>query len=297
VAQSTLVLVVPPADRARLARSIDAGEFEHRAVPHAVFSVKGAGVVATLYESGKLVIQGEDPAIFAERFLGAGATASAGAGAGGSIGAGSTATGKDVPTIGTDEVGKGDYFGPLVVAGVRLAPGEAAALRTSGVRDSKTLSDDVALRMGGALRSRYAFAIARLDPPEYNARQKRGKLNDLLGDLHAQVIRELARPGIRVLVDQFAGESLMQGKLAGLDVTLEQRHRAEADPAVAAASVIAREEFLLALKELSERYAIDLHKGAGEPVDRAARKFVALHGRDALGQVAKLHFKNTQRVI
>lgn len=288
MAQSTLVLEVQAADRERLKRSIDAGEFEHRSVPHAIFSVKGAGVVATLYQSGKLVIQGEDPALFAERHLGPLAP--------GPVGARASAGRADGPLIGTDECGKGDYFGPLVVAGVRLEPGEATKLRASGVRDSKTLSDETALRLGAALRGRFPHAIARLDPEEYNTVYRQGKLNDLLGDLHAKVIRELQRPGIRVLVDQFAAESLMRGKLAGLDVRLEQRHRAEADPAVAAASVIAREEFLLALRELSERHAVDLHKGAGDPVDRAARRFVALHGRDALGGVAKLHFKNTQKV-
>ena len=287
--QSTLVLKVSPADRERLARSLSAGEFEHRSVPHAVFSVKGAGVVATLYESGKLVIQGDDPALFAERHLGSVTPVPV-------VGRG-TGRVADEPIVGTDECGKGDYFGPLVVAGVRLEPGEAARLHESGVRDSKTLSDEAALRIGGALRARYPHAVARLDPEEYNALHRRkGQLNDMLADLHARVIRELHRPGIRVLVDQFASESLMQGKLAGLDVRLEQRHRAEAEPAVAAASVIAREEFLIALRELSERFAVDLHKGAGDPVDRAARRFVAIHGREGLGRVAKMHFKNTQKL-
>lgn len=290
VAQSTLVLEVPPDERARLQQSVAAGEFEHRSVPHAIFSVKGAGVVATLYHSGKLVIQGEEPAIFAERFLGPSVLATDDAA---DAEAGASARRPDVPAVGTDECGKGDYFGPLVVAGVRLESGEAAALRRSGVRDSKTLADDTALRLGAALRAKFPFAIARLDPPEYNARYRAGRLNDLLADLHAEVIRKLQRPGIRVVVDQFAAASLMRGKLAGLDIRLEQRPRAESDPAVAAASVIAREEFLLALGELSERFAVDLHKGAGEPVDRALRRFVAIHGTEGLVQVAKVHFKNT----
>lgn len=200
--------------------------------------------------------------------------------------------------IGSDECGKGDYFGPLVVAGVRLEAGQAQSLRASGVRDSKTLSDEACVRIGGALRAVYPHAIARLDPPEYNAlHRKAGQLNDMLADMHARVIRELQQPGIRVLVDQFAPASVMQKKLAGVDVRLEQRPRAESEPAVAAASVIAREEFLLALRALSEEYVVDLHKGAGEPVDRAGRNFVALHGKEALGRVAKLHFKNTARVV
>jgi ribonuclease HIII len=292
VAQKTLVVQVPPTDRGRLQARLELGVFEHRSVPHALFSVKGEGAVATLYASGKLVVQGEDPAIFVERFLGL-----------------PVPVGRDDPgrepeahddertTVGSDECGKGDYFGPLVVAAVRLDPDQARQVRASGVRDSKTLSDQTALRLGGALRTTFSCAIARLDPADYNRIHKRpGQLNAMLADLHARVIRELHCPGVRVVIDQFGPESLMRERLAGLDLVLEQRHRAEAVPAVAAASVIAREEFLIALRELSEKYAVDLHKGAGDPVDRAARQFVSLHGREALAGVAKLHFKNTQKL-
>ncbi len=293
MAQKTLVVQVPPADRERLQARLERGVFEHRSVPHAVFSVKGEGAVATLYLSGKLVVQGEDPAIFVERFLGPSAPAAA-AKAGSEVDVDAR---DDEATIGSDECGKGDYFGPLIVAAVRLEPGEARKLRASGVRDSKTLSDETALRLGGALRSVCAHAIARIDPEEYNRTHRRpGQLNAMLADLHAQAIRKLQRPGVRVVIDQFGPEELMRSRLSDLDIALEQRPRAEAIPAVAAASVIAREEFLVALKELSERYAVDLHKGAGEPVDRAARRFVSLHGRDALARVAKLHFKNTSRL-
>jgi ribonuclease HIII len=291
VAQRTLVVQVPPADRARLRTRLELGKFEHRSVPHAIFSVKGEGAVATLYSSGKLVVQGEDPAAFVERFLDIGAPA-------GAAGAGAEAEARDDrTTIGSDECGKGDYFGPLVVAAVRLEPGEAKKVRASGVRDSKTLSDDTALRLGGALRSVFAHAVARLDPEQYNRMHTRpGQLNEILADLHARAIRELHRPGARVVIDQFGPESLMSRRLGDLDLSLEQRPRAEEIPSVAAASVIAREEFLLALRELSERFAVDLHKGAGDPVDRAARKFVSLHGMSSLGKVAKLHFKNTQKL-
>jgi ribonuclease HIII len=164
------------------------------------------------------------------------------------------------------------------------------------VRDSKELSDDQSLKIGAALRGMYPHAVVRMDPPRYNETYKQGKLNDLLGSMHAEAIAQLARPGIHVLIDQFANAKLMQQKLAGLDVRLEQRTRAESNPAVAAASLIAREEFLVALKELSEEVAIDLHKGAGSPVDAAAERYVALHGREGLSKVAKLHFKNTLKI-
>jgi ribonuclease HIII len=292
VAQKTLVVQVAPKDRGRLKARLETGVFEHRSVPHAEFSVKGEGVVATLYASGKLVVQGEEPTLFVERFVGADAAAVKP-----KVGAEEDRGDDGRLTVGSDECGKGDFFGPLVVAAVRLDAREARGVREAGVRDSKTVSDESALRLGGALRGSLPHAVARLDPDEYNRIHSRpGHLNAMLADLHARAIRELHRPGVRVVIDQFGPESLMRERLSGLDIALEQRPRAEVVPAVAAASLIAREEFLTALRELSERFAVDLHKGAGEPVDRAARRFVALHGRDALVHVAKLHFKNSARI-
>jgi ribonuclease HIII len=166
------------------------------------------------------------------------------------------------------------------------------------VTDSKKLSDDACRRLGPALMGRFEHAIERLDPPAYNVEHARQKnLNPMLADLHGRAIRQVAEAGDRVVVDRFANERLVAGRLAGLDVELIQTPRAESlEPAVAAASVIARHVFLEALAELSEAFALDLHKGAGAPTDHAARAFVALHGRERLGEVAKLHFKNTDKL-
>lgn len=281
--------------RARSMRERFSGaDFEFRPVPYAFFSVKGEGVVATFYESGKVVVQGASPALFVERWIeGAGTvtpkerTPAASSSASADL---------DEAIIGSDECGKGDYFGPLVVVAVRLEPGQAAKLRAAGVRDSKTLSDEQCRKLGAALKNLVAHAVVRLDPARYNQIYVQGQLNDLLGNLHAEAIGKLARPGIHVLVDQFANPALMKRKLAPLGVELEQRTRAESNSAVAAASIIAREEFLNALKELSDEVAVDLHKGAGSPVDHAAARFVAIHGREGLAKVAKLHFKNTQKI-
>jgi len=274
---------------------LESAGFEFRSVPHAAFSARAADVVATLYRSGKLVIQGHDPDAFAARFLEGRAAAAAVA----------SAAARPAPqrateeTVGSDESGKGDYFGPLVVASVRLDPQTASQLDAREVRDCKTMSDESVLRVAGALRRTVPFAVARLDPPEYNARHARLRnLNPLLAELHAQAIGQIARPGLRVVVDQFANERVLAAAVAKLGVRLEQRHRAESsEVAVAAASVIAREEFLRALAELSERWGVDLAKGAGPPTDRAARRFVALHGEARLGDVAKLHFRTTAKIL
>jgi len=288
LAQETIVLRVDPARAAALRARLAEGAFDFRPVPHALFSVKGEGVVATFYASGKFVVQGENPGLFVEHWVDGGAAAPAREKA---------RVEADGPLIGSDECGKGDYFGPLVVCAVRLEPGQTAELRKSEVRDSKTLSDEACLRLGAALRSRYAHALEALDPPAYNATYQRpGQLNPMLADLHARAIRRLARPGDRALVDKFADERLVASRLADLDLQLEQRVRAESEPAVAAASVIAREHFLLAMKQLSEEAGVDLAKGAGDPTDRSAREYVRLHGFGGLAQVAKLHFKNTQKL-
>lgn len=291
MAQETLVLVVPKAQHSALRERLAAQAFEFRPVPHALFSVKGHDVVATLYASGKLVVQGRDPAVFVGRFL-----------EGAELPAPATKEGKgpmrtlEVPTVGSDECGKGDYFGPLVVAAVRLEPAQARELVASGVMDSKRLTDTKALQLGAAIRH-LPHAVRRLDPPEYNRRHTAaGNLNVLLAELHCEVIRELADRGMRVVVDRFADERLIASRVKDLALELEQRPRAEDDPAVAAASILARSEFLLALKELGEEHDTTLPKGAGPPVDVAARKLYTRGGHKLLGVLAKLHFKNTSKL-
>jgi ribonuclease HIII len=288
VPQKTLVLELPLARARELERKLVERAFAFRPAPHALFSAKGEGVVATHYRSGKLVIQGERPEAFVAAYVGDAFTA---------LEPAPTAQGVDEVVIGSDESGKGDYFGPLVVAAVKLEPDVSRALAGGEVRDCKLMSDEGVLRVGAALRAKLPHAIARLDPPEYNSEHARVRnLNPMLAALHARAIGELSRAGIHVIVDQFGHASLLEEALRPLDVRLQQRHRAEELLAVAAASVIAREQFLSALAELSEEWAVDLAKGAGEPADRAARRFVQLHGRERLGQVAKLHFKNTQKL-
>jgi ribonuclease HIII len=296
VAQRTLVLKLAAREGADLESRLAAAGFEFRAVPHAQFSARSSGVIVTLYRSGKLVVQGPDPEAFTARFLANHAAAQVVAVE--PVGQAAASRTQAVVTVGTDESGKGDYFGPLVVAGVRLTPELASKLAGGEVRDCKLMSDASVLRVGGALRRVVPFAIRRLDPPAYNATHARlGNLNPLLAGLHAEVIGELAVPGMRVVVDQFADERVLRKALGGLAVDLRQKTRAESSEiSVAAASVLAREEFLTALGELSQTWGVELAKGAGSPTDRAGRQFIALHGADKLGAVAKLHFRTTHKI-
>lgn len=203
--------------------------------------------------------------------------------------------------IGTDEAGKGDYFGPLVVAGVYATEQTAILLRQIGARDSKTLSDKRVAEMSAEIRDTCPVNVVAIGPERYNEMYAKVRnLNRLLAWAHARVIENLLEKirCERVVSDQFGDARVLQRALMekGKRVQLEQRHRAEDDLAVAAASIVARAEFVHRLEQLSASYGVHLHKGAGPPVLTAGRVFLAKHGRDALAKVAKLHFKTTQQL-
>ena len=203
--------------------------------------------------------------------------------------------------IGSDEAGKGDYFGPLVVAGVYATEQTAILLRQIGVRDSKTLSDKRIAAMSTEIRGVCLVNVVAIGPERYNQLYaKIRNLNCLLAWAHARVIENLLEKVAceRAVSDQFGDEQYLQRALMakGKRIQLVQRHRAEDDLAVGAASIIARGEFVRRLQQLSQAVGVELAKGAGAPVLVSARRFVEQHGRGALGTVAKLHFRTTQQI-
>ena len=205
-------------------------------------------------------------------------------------------------TIGSDESGKGDYFGSLVVAGCKVRPSDLGWIRKAGVKDSKLASRHAILMTEGRLLDRLETAVVELDPVEYGRRhQETGNVNLILGEAHAQVIRELRKGGgcDRAVVDRFGGEHLVRNALGkdGKNLTLIQIPRAEANPAVACASFLARARFLYSLERLSDEVGVDLLPGASAEVEACARKVAAVGGRKLLARVAKMHFKTTQRVL
>ncbi len=204
--------------------------------------------------------------------------------------------------IGVDESGKGDFFGPLVVAAFLAPDSVINDLTALGVKDGKTLSDKRVLEIDVQLRRLHPYALDITPPDQYNLTyEKIRNLNHLLAAAHARAIDTLlhTHPADHVVIDQFGKADLVAGALAkhGHTIPLEQRFRAEEIPQVAAASIIARAEFLRQLGALSERFALTLPKGAAPMVDKAGRDLVRLHGADALRLTAKVHFKNFQRVV
>lgn len=201
--------------------------------------------------------------------------------------------------IGVDESGKGDYFGPLVVAACFVGPEHLAELE--GVKDSKKVTDLQAKRFAATIKRVCPHAVISIGPTKYNELYaKIGNLNRLLAWGHARAIENVLeiRPCELVISDQFADPAGLKRQLfeKGRSVTLESRVRAEADIAVAAASILARAEFLERLRRLGLEFDTELPKGAGPPVLVAAKRFVQNHGAARLGEVAKLHFKTTQQV-
>lgn len=212
------------------------------------------------------------------------------------------------PHFGIDESGKGDFFGPLVIAGVYVDKSSARSLIDQGVTDSKRISSDAKIgKLAKLIRSTpgVSWEVIPLRPEKYNELYaKFGNLNRMLAWGHARVIASLAEkvPSCpRALSDQFAREEVLQRALkqqgeAVAHLELQQRTKGESDVAVAAASILAREAFVDWISRASEKGGVTMPLGASSLVIDAARKIVAKHGNGILTKIAKTHFKTTQQI-
>jgi len=204
--------------------------------------------------------------------------------------------------IGTDESGKGDYFGPLVVGGVYVGRKEDEEfLKKIGVRDSKKVSDRRATALAAEIAKALPHTCVAIGPARYNELYaSMGNLNRILAWGHARAIENLAAnyPAAVAVTDKFGDDAYVAKALmkGGRELELVQKVRAEADVAVAAASIIARAEFLRRLAALSARAGLPLPKGASAGVEEAARELVRRRGKEALAAYAKVHFKTTSRL-
>lgn len=210
------------------------------------------------------------------------------------------------PHFGIDESGKGDFFGPLVIAGVYVDAAIARALIDAGVQDSKRIGSDAKIRaLARVIKTTpgASHSIVSIGPDRYNAlQQKMRNVNNLLGWGHARVIENLLeqRPDCpRSLSDQFANPSIIKRNLLerGRRIQLDQRTKAESDPAVAAASILARERFIDWLENAGRQHGVTLPRGASAQVKAAARELVGRNGSAAiLRQLAKTHFRTAREI-
>jgi len=305
-------IFVPDTGRqARLKKAFAAlGETEERPEQYCKYALvvkRGEErLVIKQYNNGKLQVQGRAQSLLPdiESILGLspGEATPAGADGAGALG---------YPQIGTDESGKGDYFGPLVVAGVLVDEVQAQAIMQLGVKDSKALPDTRVTCLARRVRELLGPAACELvlRPPTYNRlydefRSEGKNLNHLLAWAHARVIEDLARQAgdaqvAGAITDQFGDESYVASRLSrGVpSLRLLQEPRAERYLSVAAASVLARDRFLRELRRLEEETGGVLPRGAGARVLARAAELAATGGRDILDRTAKLHYRTTDQAL
>ncbi len=276
--------------------------FDFHELAHGHFSARRGRCSVGYYLSGKLVVQGKEAREFIEFGLEPRVLGEARLGYEEELDPEQFA-----PHFGIDEAGKGDFFGPLVIAGAYVDGQLGRALREAGVRDSKKVGSDARVRALAAEVRRIlgpqSWEMIRIGPAKYNELYgKFRNLNRLLAWGHARIILNLKekRPGcVRALSDQFAHRSLIERQLgdkAG-DLVLEQRTKAESDVAVAAASILAREGYINGLRDLGEAEGVLLPKGSGVPAVAAAALIAGKGGAELLERVAKRHFKTFAEAV
>lgn len=209
------------------------------------------------------------------------------------------------PHFGIDESGKGDFFGPLVIAGAYVDGEIARRFMEGGIQDSKRIGSDKRIReLATMIRNTpgVVFNIVEIKPHKYNELYRKiGNLNRLLAWGHARVIENLleGRPDCpRALSDQFANPKLIERSLMknGRAIELQQRTKAESDFAVAAASILARERFINWMDDTAKKYGQPLPKGASAQVKQAASALAKEHSPEILEEVAKTHFKTASEI-
>ncbi|MEP6937248.1 MAG: ribonuclease HIII [Chthoniobacterales bacterium] len=209
------------------------------------------------------------------------------------------------PHFGVDESGKGDFFGPLVIAGVYVDRGIARRFLEAGIQDSKRIGSDAQIRSLAETIRKTQGAIVEtvvIGPARYNdLYEKFGNLNSLLGWGHARVIENLLgkRPDCpRALSDKFADARVIERSLLqrGRAIRLEQRTKAESDLAVAAASIMAREAFVDWLDKQGKNLGVRLGRGVSASIKQTAKDLVEAKGADFLREVAKVHFRTAHEI-
>ncbi len=278
--------------------------YQFRQVPYARFAAEKEKTNVVFYESGKLVVQGKgaqefvefvlEPEILKEARLGYEAVLN-----------------PDLllPRLGVDESGKGDFFGPLCIAGAYVNESVAKAWADVGIRDSKNISSDKRIKDLAELIRKTPGCVTTVVPignEAYNRLYaKMQGVNSILAWGHARVIENLMlqrhrmnpQP-VRAISDQFAHNKATVAKALmslGREIELVQKHRAEEDLAVAAASILARHEFVTRLAALEKQCGMKLPKGASAAVDAAAKELASRHGAEGLAKVAKMHFRTALR--
>ena len=266
-------------------------EFQTTPPQYAKWQLKPENCVITCYTSGKTVFQGKDANVYAAAFMQ------------GQDEIPNTATTNQYPQAGSDEVGTGDYFGPVCVCASYVTQDNVDFLIKLGVRDSKQMSDADMLKIGPLLMERIPHSLLIVPPQKYNRVHESNNLNAIKAKLHNQAYINLAKkielPSFKI-IDQFTPETSYYRYLQNEPQIIHGIHfETKAEDkylSVAVGSIISRYGFLKTWEEMEKKYNMTLPKGSGDKVDIVAQAFVERYGLERLGEIAKLHFKNTEKI-
>ena len=266
-------------------------EFQTTPPQYAKWQLKPENCVITCYTSGKTVFQGKDANVYAAAFMEVQDEIP------------NTATTNQYPQAGSDEVGTGDYFGPVCVCASYVTKDNVDFLIKLGVRDSKQMSDADMLKIGPLLMERIPHSLLIVPPQKYNQVHESNNLNAIKAMLHNQAYINLAKkielPSFKI-IDQFTPETSYYRYLKNEPQIIRGIHfETKAEDkylSVAVGSIISRYGFLKTWEEMEKKYNMTLPKGSGDKVDIVAQAFVERYGFERLGEIAKLHFKNTEKI-
>ena len=276
--------------------------------PYAIFQAEEADTIITLYESGKIMFQGTSADIDANiwidlekklnnRIINVDGTETKAKPKDDTI--------MEFNTIGSDEVGTGDFFGPIVVTATYVETKDFEFLKELGVRDSKKLTDEKMKQIAPQIMQRIPYITTILDNKTYNERHNTNlNMNKLKAILHNKALYELKNKQnfnyAKIVVDDFCGKDKYYEYLKDIPNKVEHitfMTKAEDKVlSVACASIISRYIFLRKMDELSDSVHISLPKGAGKEVDKVAQDIKNEYGIDKLNEIAKMNFSNAKRI-
>ena len=278
--------------------------------PYAVFQAKDGDTVVTLYESGKVVFQGLDADLCSDFWI---ATEKINSGKAEATDSRERKekekTTKEIPlrinSIGSDEVGTGDYFGPIVVTASYVSKDNIDFLLDLGVKDSKKLTDQQILKIVPSIIKKIPYQTFILRNEEYNNHKNNNiNMNQMKAILHNKVLYELKQKNYQydyIVVDQFEPPKSYYNHISKSTRRVQDIFfltKAEDQClSVACSSLISRYIFLKEMDKLSNELGMSLPKGANPMVDEVCKKIVSKYGRDKLNVVAKLNFKNTDKIL
>lgn len=208
---------------------------------------------------------------------------------------------KSFKWIGIDESGKGDFFGHLIVAGVLVYREKLEILNKINVRDSKKISDNRIIYLAKIIKQNFLSSVVSISPKKFNELYENFKnINKILAWGHSRVLKNLLQitDADVVIIDKFTTKNYIEAFLTKEEKNINKLEiiKGENDIAVASASILARANFLLSLKKLSETWNFNFPKGASKIVDESSVEFVKKYGIENLKLVSKVNFKNFKRI-